>query len=466
MAYALESKHELLQQFVGKTLHDVPTPSPLLDLAKVEVNCERMLQAIKRLDLGWRPHIKTHKTIELTRRQVGDADTTPANIVVSTILEAEKVVPLLQEYQQRGREVNVLYSFPLFPSAVDRLSSISTQLGAGGLALMIDHPDQLQHVAAIQTKTGFPPLVFMKVDMGYRRSGVVPGTTECETLIEQLLANETEGKCVFHGIYAHAGHSYETREDWKALDHLAAEFKALEEVAASIVSKLPGHTLTLSVGASPTATSLQHPDLDGKTPDSSSSSVASINRFLRDLKALGYKLEVHAGVYPTLDLQQLATHARDHTLLSASSIAISILTEVASLYPSRGPEGTTEALINAGCLALGREPCADLGSEKGQHYAGWGIVMPWGLENPAPGEGFPAKHGGWQVGKVSQEHGILRWRSEPLDEIPLKVGQRLRIWPNHSCIAGAGFDKYFVVDSRRLGKEDDIVDVWPRWNGW
>lgn len=331
---------------------------------------------------------------------------------------------------------------------------------------MIDHPDQLQYVEAIQTKTGFPPLIFMKVDMGYRRSGVVPGSTECETLIGQLLAREAEGKCVFNGIYAHAGHSYETREDWKALDHLAAEFKALEEVAASIVSKRPGHTLTLSVGASPTATSLQHPDLDGKTSDSSSNSVASINRFLRDLKALGYKLEVHAGVYPTLDLQQLATHARDHTLLSASSIAISILTEVASLYPGRGPEETTEALINAGCLALGREPCADLGSEKGQHYAGWGIVMPWGLENPAPGEGFPAEHGGWQVGKVSQEHGILRWRSEPLDEIPLKVGQRLRIWPNHSCIAGAGFDKYFVVDSRRVGKEDEIVDVWPRWNGW
>lgn len=61
MAYALESKHELPKQFVGKTLHDVPTPSPVLDLAKVEINCERMLEVVKRLDLGWRPHIKTHK---------------------------------------------------------------------------------------------------------------------------------------------------------------------------------------------------------------------------------------------------------------------------------------------------------------------------------------------------------------------------------------------------------------------
>ncbi|KAH7155801.1 putative serine dehydratase domain-containing protein [Dactylonectria estremocensis] len=446
----MASKDELKAQFVGKTLHDVPTPSAVLDLAKVEVNCKRML----------------HATIELTRLQVGDSSSSPANIVVSTILEAEKVVPLLQEYQQRGREVNVLFSFPLFPSAIARLSTISTHLGAGGLSLMIDHPDQIPHVAAIQANTGFVPLVFMKVDMGYRRAGVAPGTKECETLVEHLLASDGAGKCVLHGIYAHAGHSYETREDWKALDHLAAEFKALEEVAKMIISKRPGHALTLSVGASPTATSLQHPDVDGKTSIGSPTSVSSINVFLRDLKAQGYKLEVHAGVYPTLDLQQLATHARDQSLLSASSIGISILAEVASLYAGRGPNGTIEALINAGCLALGREPCADLGAEKGQHYAGWGIVAPWGLRNPAPGEGFPAEHGGWQVGKVSQEHGILRWQSKAEREIPLKIGQRLRIWPNHACIAGAGFNEYFVVDSRVKGREDEIVDVWPRWNGW
>ncbi|KAH6900617.1 putative serine dehydratase domain-containing protein [Thelonectria olida] len=460
------SKSELKAQFVGKTLHQVPTPSPVLDLAKLELNCELMLQAVERLDLGWRPHIKTHKTIELTRLQVGDAGTSPVNIVVSTILEAENVLPLLKEYQEKGRQVNLLYSFPLFPSAVDRLSHVSTQLGAGGLSLMIDHPDQLPYVTAIHEKSGFTPLVFMKVDMGYQRAGVPPNTPECEVLTAQLLASEENGKCVFHGIYAHAGHSYETREDWKALDHLAIEFKALEEVAHHITAKQPSHPLTLSVGASPTATSLQHPGLDGKSSDGPDGSVSAINVFLRDLKAQGYELEVHAGVYPALDLQQLATHARDTSLLSVSSIAITILTEVASLYPGLGPNKSTEALINAGCLALGREPCADLGAEKGKHYAGWGIIMPWGLNNPAPGANFPAEHGGWQVGKVSQEHGILRWRSEPEDEVPVKVGQRLRIWPNHACVAGAGFDKYFVVDSRRVGYEDEIVDVWPRWNGW
>lgn len=56
-----DQKDELKAQYIGKTLHDVPTPSVIFDLAKLEVNCEQMLDAVKRLDLGWRPHIKTHK---------------------------------------------------------------------------------------------------------------------------------------------------------------------------------------------------------------------------------------------------------------------------------------------------------------------------------------------------------------------------------------------------------------------
>lgn len=220
------------------------------------------------------------------------------------------------------------------------------------------------------------------------------------------------------------------------------------------------------MGATPTATALQHPELTAAAPVDTQ--VASLASLLRDLKQEGgLELEVHAGVYPTLDLQQLATHARDNTLLSSSSIGVSVVAEVASLYQGRGEGGTTEALINAGSIALGREPCKEDGEG---HYSGWGLVMPWGnaeLANldPAPKE-FPAVHGGWQVGRISQEHGILVWKGDKEKEVGLEFGQRVRVWPNHSCIAGAGYDHYLVVDSRKVGREDEVVDVWERWNGW
>lgn len=167
-------------------------------------------------------------------------------------------------------------------------------------------------------------------------------------------------------------------------------------------------------------------------------------------------------------MQQLAAHASEPAVMTADDIAISVVAEVASVYPGRGRSSTTEALINAGTLALGREPVADKGATPGRDYAGWGFLMPWGSlsANPLPGPNFPRVHDGWQVGRISQEHGILTWQGKPEEEVPLEYGQRVRVWPNHSCIAGAGFEWYLVVDGRRDGREDEVVDVWPRWRGW
>ncbi|KAK3987761.1 D-serine dehydratase [Cladorrhinum sp. PSN332] len=465
-------KEQLKREHVGKTLHQVPTPSVVLDLAKVKVHCERMLEAAERLDLLWRPHIKSHKTEELTRLQVGDNKTTLVRLVVSTVIEAENIAPLLKEYQSEGRDVNVLFSFPLLLSAVPRLANLTADLGPNSLSLMIDDPAQLQAVEAItKTPGAHPPLVFIKIDGGYRRAGVIPNTSRCSELIEATLAAEKAGTCILHGLYIHAGYSYGHREDWAALKTLADEFTTLAAVAKEVKSRAsPGHPLVLSVGATPTATTIQHPHfLSQNSPAVDPTAKELQELFVKWKTEDRYQLEVHAGVYTTLDLQQLATHARDSTLMKADDIAITVLAEVASTYPNRSPNSTTEILINAGCLSLGREPMADKGKIPGQDYAGWGFVMPWGgaQQNPVPGPDFPTVHDGWQVGRISQEHGILVWHGDDAqNEIPLHYGDRIRIWPNHSCIAGACFDHYLIVDSSLKGREDEVVDVWPRWRGW
>jgi hypothetical protein len=56
---------------VGKKLWDgedsVPTPAVVLDVAKLETNCKRMIETVERLGLAWRPHVKTHKVVKLHR---------------------------------------------------------------------------------------------------------------------------------------------------------------------------------------------------------------------------------------------------------------------------------------------------------------------------------------------------------------------------------------------------------------
>ncbi|EJU05648.1 hypothetical protein DACRYDRAFT_104132 [Dacryopinax primogenitus] len=107
--------------------------------------------------------------------------------------------------------------------------------------------------------------------------------------------------------------------------------------------------------------------------------------------ALKGKLEIHAGNYPCLDLQQLATH-----LICEQQIAATVFTTVVSSYPDRdGGEG----MCDAGALAMSKD--------RGPN-PGFGDVVTPGWEN-------------WRLGRISQEHGGLT-RAEG------KQGKELERW--------------------------------------
>lgn len=54
-------KEALVKEFVGKSIRDVPTPAAVMNVAAARRNCDRMLEAVQKLELGWRAHVKTHK---------------------------------------------------------------------------------------------------------------------------------------------------------------------------------------------------------------------------------------------------------------------------------------------------------------------------------------------------------------------------------------------------------------------
>jgi D-serine ammonia-lyase len=138
---------------------------------------------------------------------------------------------------------------------------------------------------------------------------------------------------------------------------------------------------------------------------------------------------------------------------------------VASVYPKRDPP---QALIAAGTLVFGREPCFG--------YSGWAIATSWGLTAE---EHASSKFSGWELGKISQEHGFLFPSKESRLQsilsknaakdiqgpLPFKVGQKVRLWPNHACVAASNFTFYAVVDGSS-NNPDKIIDVWARCRGW
>ncbi|GAD99162.1 hypothetical protein CPC735_032820 [Paecilomyces variotii No. 5] len=459
--YPNASIEDLRAQFVGKLLEEVEPPAAVIDVAVARRNCQLMLDTADALGVHFRSHVKTHKTTELTRFQVGEKSKT-VRLVVSTLAEAEQLRPFLEECKSKGRSADLIYGVPVRPSSFERLATLGKALGENSITVIIDGVDILPYLDRCHELTGYSLGAFIKLDTGYNRAGLSPESPELETLLKAVQAKEAESpsRVFLRGFYSHMGSSYGSDSTSEALDYLAKEIGRCE-MAAQQASKLYSHDsskrFTISVGATPTATTAQNL----VSPESATPAVTRTKELINKVKE-SHDVELHAGAYVTLDMQQLAAHARPSTSnLSFDDIALRILGEVASLYPHRA---RYEALIACGSLCLGREPC--------RSYPGWGVITPWTHTTPETRQlsswyDPEGDRTGWIVNRVSQEHGILSWEGPKDNMRSLKVGEKLLIWPNHCCIAAAGFGFYLVVDSDKSGAEKDrIVDVYPRWRGW
>jgi len=58
---ALPDKGTLFQEYVGKKLTDLPTPSFIVDRSIVARNCAEMHRTASQWDANFRAHVKTHK---------------------------------------------------------------------------------------------------------------------------------------------------------------------------------------------------------------------------------------------------------------------------------------------------------------------------------------------------------------------------------------------------------------------
>ncbi|KAF2010198.1 hypothetical protein BU24DRAFT_444790 [Aaosphaeria arxii CBS 175.79] len=455
------SASDLKDFYVGKTLHDVPKPAVTLDISKARRHCDSMLSATKAMGVGFRAHVKTHKTTQLTQLQLGTSPTTPANLVVSTLSEIQHLLPLLQTYLTTSRPFNILYGIPIPSSQVPRLASLATLLGPGSISIMLDHPAQLPSITHFHSLTNHAVGVYLKVDTGYHRAGLPPKDLDKGGLLSGIVALAREGKAVFLGLYSHSSLSYAGSSVKEAMDSLAGEIDGCVDALRGNAGALEGvRELTVSVGASPQVTAIENFE-DGRV------GVTEETRGLREaLRRLGEgvpglevrtRLELHAGVYSVLDMQQWATRSRAHLGDHEDELAVSVVAEVISVY-NDGEREKPEALVAVGTLGLGREPC--------QGYPGWGVVSRGSYAAKGPSERRLI------VERISQEHAVLSWHGgngdgTPADDkIPLEVGDTVRIYPNHACVTGAMYGWYLVTDSSDNENPSQIKDVWIRASGW
>ncbi|KAI9739329.1 MAG: hypothetical protein M1834_007542 [Cirrosporium novae-zelandiae] len=402
----MDCSREELFAYKGRHINHLPTPSLIVSKPVIEKNCERLLKDVKEKGIGLRAHVKTLKCLQVTRLMLGNGAHKKA--VASTLREIRGLLPLVEE----GNLEEILYGIPVPPHALPQLAKLSQQISPKAkILLMVDNPSQitaLESFAKQQTETR-PWSAFIKVDMGSHRAGLEPGSPALKELIQQV---EKSDVVEIYGFYCHAGHSYGSRSVEAAAEFLHQEVSAAVE-AAELLLQLRGNEkktdIVLSAGATPTA---------------------HVVRKLQKTLPPGCRMELHGGNYPANDLQQLGT-----TSVNESDQAVRVLAEVCGVYSARN-----EAMLNAGVIALSREP--------------------------GPLEGFARLKdvSGWNVGRLSQEHGIVvrdKDVSEGNVEDVLKIGDKVQLWVQHACITSSAYGWYFVVD-----EADNVIDVWYPWRGW
>jgi len=280
---------------------DLPTPAAVVDLDRLERNARRMRERAAALGVVLRPHVKTHKCVEIARLQHGGS----GPVTVSTVAEAEA-------FATAGFG-DLVYAVPVAPSKLDRLAAVARRCER--LALLLDHPATVDEMSRHGASVGLRWPVWLEVDCGDHRSGADPEDPRTAALAARIAVDP---HLELAGLLTHAGQSYRCRDREEVL----AVARRERDVTASLAARLRADGLEVpgvSVGSTPTATAVDH--LRGVT-------------------------EMRPGNYALFDAFQAAIGS-----CTTDEVALSVVATVCSVATGRGT-----AVVDAGSLALSADP--------------------------------------------------------------------------------------------------------------
>ena len=140
---------------------NVPTPALLVDIEILDRNIATMRKSSKALGVAVRPHVKTHKCVEIAQRAVAAG---ALGVCCATIGEAEAMA--------LGGLKGILITAPLFSAdAIDRLRRLL--LRGADVSIVADNPNAVTSLAAIAKASGRTLAVLVDIDVGLGRTGCV-----------------------------------------------------------------------------------------------------------------------------------------------------------------------------------------------------------------------------------------------------------------------------------------------------
>jgi D-serine deaminase-like pyridoxal phosphate-dependent protein len=172
-----------------------------------------MATKAKNASIGFRPHFKTHQSVEIGNwfRDFG-----VTGITVSSFDMAE--------YFVHAGWQDILIAFPFNPLEIKRLNELASAARMNVLADNIEVVDALQ---TLENQVGF----YIDIDPGYGRTGI--RSDQFQQIEDLLVSISKNPKLDFTGFYCHAGHSYKAK--------IRTEQDKIHKKATSDLSALKKH---------------------------------------------------------------------------------------------------------------------------------------------------------------------------------------------------------------------------------
>lgn len=216
---------------------NITVPTLLVDKKKCFTNIKFMSDKAKKNNLIFRPHFKTHQSIEIGNwyREFG-----VDKITVSSLRMAE--------YFAADGWNDITVAFPVNVLEIERINELAEKITLN--LLMTSHEAATILNEKLKSKVNF----FIKIDTGTHRTGIDrSNTNEINSILSESRKND---KLIFKGFLAHSGHTYKASsvEEIKKIHN--EELKIMNELKSEYVKDYP--VIINSVGDTPACSLLDN----------------------------------------------------------------------------------------------------------------------------------------------------------------------------------------------------------------
>lgn len=366
---------------IYETIH---TPTLLLDPTRARRNIAQMAAKAHSHALRFRPHFKTHQSAGVGAwfREAG-----VTAITVSSVAMAH--------YFAAHGWGDITVAFPVNLREIARINELAARVR---LHLLVENSATVDFLA---THLAAPVSVWIEVDAGYRRSGVLWQDEAALTALAQQIA--ACDRMALSGLLTHDGGTYAARSHAEIAAAYATTVNRLNHARSTLLDG--GCTgLEISVGDTPACSVLDD---------------------------FGLVDEIRPGNFVFYDWMQVEIGA-----CGWDEVATVVACPVVAIHPERN-----DVILYGGAVHLSKESLRradgspDFGAVVMLEESGWSAPLP----------------GVW-VRSISQEHGIVHAEAAAFDELArrVRVGGLLGVIPVHSCLTADLLKSYLTLDGSTL----------------